>query len=47
MVEQAGMTIIEDVAYAAKDSIEPTLWQRSDALVPHERPRLVWASTAA
>jgi methyltransferase (TIGR00027 family) len=47
LVEQAGMTIIEDVAYAAKDSIESSLWQRSDALVPHERPRLVWASTAA
>ena len=46
LVEQAGMTIIEDVAYA-KDSIGSSLWQRSDALVPHELPRLVLATTAA
>jgi methyltransferase (TIGR00027 family) len=45
LIEQAGMTIIENVG--GKDSIEPSLWQRSDALVPHELPRLVWATTAA
>jgi methyltransferase (TIGR00027 family) len=44
LVEQAGMTVMEDVGTV--DSIEASLWQRSDGLAPHELPRLVRASTA-
>jgi methyltransferase (TIGR00027 family) len=44
LVQEAGMTVIEDVGTA--DSIESSLWQRSDGLAPHELPRLIRTSSA-
>jgi methyltransferase (TIGR00027 family) len=44
LLEQAGMTVIEDVD--TKESIEPSLWQRSDALTPNQLLRLVQAVAA-
>lgn len=39
-----GMTVVDDVS--RKDQIDSRLWERSDALHPHEMGRLVWAVTA-
>jgi hypothetical protein len=41
LVERAGMTVIEDVG--PKESVESSLWQRSDRLAPHELIRFVQA----
>jgi hypothetical protein len=39
------MVAMEDVG--RKDQIDPVLWQRSDALHPHQLGRLAWGVVAA